>query len=160
MKQLAAAGDQDKITSVIYLLTTEFTYSPQANHRKVFFYKKIWFQYIGHAVWCLNLFIFFLKKINEGRIDRISSCNCWVDFWSSSASWGEGLLTFELLLFFNPAFFVCLSWLTSWTPSSWEVMPNSFRYYVSLYQWSVFLYLSWILTCQLYDQGPSERINL
>lgn len=35
MKQLASAGDHDKITAVITLLTTEFTYSPQANHRKV-----------------------------------------------------------------------------------------------------------------------------
>lgn len=32
---MAAAGDHDKITAVINLLTTEFTYSPQANHRKV-----------------------------------------------------------------------------------------------------------------------------
>ena len=36
MKQLTTAGDHDKITAVINLLTTEFTYSPQANHRKVF----------------------------------------------------------------------------------------------------------------------------
>ena len=36
MKQLAAAGDHDKITAVINLLTSEFTFSPQANHRKVF----------------------------------------------------------------------------------------------------------------------------
>ncbi|CAJ1936783.1 unnamed protein product [Sphenostylis stenocarpa] len=34
VKQLASAGDHDKITAVINLLTTEFTYSPQANHRK------------------------------------------------------------------------------------------------------------------------------
>ncbi|KAL6003427.1 hypothetical protein ACLOJK_023650 [Asimina triloba] len=34
VKQLAAAGDHDRITAVINLLTTEFTYSPQANHRK------------------------------------------------------------------------------------------------------------------------------
>ncbi|KEH40594.1 VAC14-like protein [Medicago truncatula] len=34
VKQLASAGDHDKITAVITLLTTEFTYSPQANHRK------------------------------------------------------------------------------------------------------------------------------
>ncbi|KAF7131616.1 hypothetical protein RHSIM_Rhsim09G0089600 [Rhododendron simsii] len=34
VKQLAAAGDHDKITAVINLLTNEFTYSPQANHRK------------------------------------------------------------------------------------------------------------------------------
>ncbi|BAT72722.1 protein VAC14 homolog [Vigna umbellata] len=34
VKQLAIAGDHDKITAVINLLTTEFTYSPQANHRK------------------------------------------------------------------------------------------------------------------------------
>ncbi|PIA26692.1 hypothetical protein AQUCO_09100085v1 [Aquilegia coerulea] len=34
VKQLAASGDHDRITSVINLLTTEFTYSPQANHRK------------------------------------------------------------------------------------------------------------------------------
>ncbi|KAB1205823.1 hypothetical protein CJ030_MR7G027988 [Morella rubra] len=34
VKQLAAAGDHDKITAVINLLTSEFTYSPQANHRK------------------------------------------------------------------------------------------------------------------------------
>ncbi|KAM4108945.1 hypothetical protein ACJW30_03G085200 [Castanea mollissima] len=34
VKQLAVAGDHDKITAVINLLTTEFTYSPQANHRK------------------------------------------------------------------------------------------------------------------------------
>ncbi|KAA8528999.1 hypothetical protein F0562_033513 [Nyssa sinensis] len=34
VKQLAAAGDHDKITAVISLLTNEFTYSPQANHRK------------------------------------------------------------------------------------------------------------------------------
>ncbi|KAK6931636.1 Vacuolar protein 14, C-terminal Fig4-binding domain [Dillenia turbinata] len=31
---LTAAGDHDRITSVINLLTTDFTYSPQANHRK------------------------------------------------------------------------------------------------------------------------------
>lgn len=35
VKQLAAAGDHDKITAVIKLLTVEFTYSPQSNHRKV-----------------------------------------------------------------------------------------------------------------------------
>ncbi|KAJ9153046.1 hypothetical protein P3X46_026535 [Hevea brasiliensis] len=34
VKQLAAAGDHDKISAVINLLTTDFTYSPQANHRK------------------------------------------------------------------------------------------------------------------------------
>ncbi|KAI3413026.1 Vac14_Fig4_bd domain-containing protein [Psidium guajava] len=34
VKQLAAAGDHDKISAVISLLTTEFTYSAQANHRK------------------------------------------------------------------------------------------------------------------------------
>ncbi|KAK2399604.1 PtdIns(3,5)P(2) sythesis regulation factor [Trifolium repens] len=34
VKQLASAGDHDKVTAVITLLTTEFTYSPQANHRK------------------------------------------------------------------------------------------------------------------------------
>lgn len=35
VKQLTAVGDHDKITAVINLLTNEFTYSPQANHRKV-----------------------------------------------------------------------------------------------------------------------------
>ncbi|QCD89573.1 protein VAC14 homolog isoform X2 [Vigna unguiculata] len=34
VKQLAFAGDHDRIVAVISLLTTEFTYSPQANHRK------------------------------------------------------------------------------------------------------------------------------
>nr|XP_016479434.1 PREDICTED: protein VAC14 homolog [Nicotiana tabacum] len=34
VKQLAVAGDHDKVTSVIHLLTQEYTYSPQANHRK------------------------------------------------------------------------------------------------------------------------------
>ncbi|KAK7843206.1 protein vac14 like protein [Quercus suber] len=34
VKQLAVAGDHDKITAVINLLTTEFTFSAQANHRK------------------------------------------------------------------------------------------------------------------------------
>lgn len=34
VKQLAAAGDHDKISAVINLLTYEFTYSAQANHRK------------------------------------------------------------------------------------------------------------------------------
>ncbi|KAF9623553.1 hypothetical protein IFM89_003343 [Coptis chinensis] len=34
VKQLAAAGDHDRITAVINLLTTEFIYSPQANLRK------------------------------------------------------------------------------------------------------------------------------
>ncbi|KAI3453176.1 hypothetical protein Pfo_009839 [Paulownia fortunei] len=34
VKQLAMAGDHDKITAVINLLTNEYTYSPQANHRK------------------------------------------------------------------------------------------------------------------------------
>ncbi|KAL6350838.1 hypothetical protein AAG906_031424 [Vitis piasezkii] len=34
VKTLAAAGDHDKITAVINLLTTEYTFSPQANHRK------------------------------------------------------------------------------------------------------------------------------
>ncbi|CAI0383458.1 unnamed protein product [Linum tenue] len=34
VKQLAAAGDHDKISAVIDLLTSEYTYSPQANHRK------------------------------------------------------------------------------------------------------------------------------
>lgn len=38
MKQLAMAGDHDKITAVINLLTNEYTYSPQANHRKVRFF--------------------------------------------------------------------------------------------------------------------------
>lgn len=35
MKNLATSGDHDKITAVVNLLTTEYTYSPQANHRKV-----------------------------------------------------------------------------------------------------------------------------
>ncbi|KAI3921189.1 hypothetical protein MKX01_036168 [Papaver californicum] len=34
VKQLAIAGEHDRITAVISLLITEFTYSPQANHRK------------------------------------------------------------------------------------------------------------------------------
>ncbi|KAI3730687.1 hypothetical protein L1987_61860 [Smallanthus sonchifolius] len=34
VKQLTIAGDHDKITAVINLLTHEFTYSSQANHRK------------------------------------------------------------------------------------------------------------------------------
>ncbi|XVF43564.1 hypothetical protein PTKIN_Ptkin02bG0049900 [Pterospermum kingtungense] len=34
VKQLASSGDHEKISAVINLLTTEFTYSPQANHRK------------------------------------------------------------------------------------------------------------------------------
>ncbi|KAL1803463.1 hypothetical protein ACET3Z_032110 [Daucus carota] len=34
VKQLTAVGDHDKITAVINLLTNEFTYSSQANHRK------------------------------------------------------------------------------------------------------------------------------
>ncbi|KAJ0692839.1 putative vacuole morphology and inheritance protein [Helianthus annuus] len=34
VKQLTAAGDHDKITAVINLLTHEFAYSPQLNHRK------------------------------------------------------------------------------------------------------------------------------
>ncbi|XP_059446598.1 protein VAC14 homolog [Corylus avellana] len=34
VKQLAAAGDHDKITSVINLLIMEFTLSAQANYRK------------------------------------------------------------------------------------------------------------------------------
>lgn len=35
MKNLATNGDHDKISAVINLLTNEFTYSPQANQRKV-----------------------------------------------------------------------------------------------------------------------------
>ncbi|CAJ2674347.1 unnamed protein product [Trifolium pratense] len=34
VKQLASAGDHDKVNAVIDLLTTEYTNSPQANHRK------------------------------------------------------------------------------------------------------------------------------
>ncbi|XP_016441220.1 protein VAC14 homolog [Nicotiana tabacum] len=34
VKQLAVAGDHDKITAIINLLTQEYTYSPQANNRK------------------------------------------------------------------------------------------------------------------------------
>ena len=37
MKQLSTAGEHDKIAAVISLLTNEFTFSPQANHRKVGF---------------------------------------------------------------------------------------------------------------------------
>ncbi|CAI9763126.1 unnamed protein product [Fraxinus pennsylvanica] len=36
VKQLAVAGDHDKITAVINLLTNEFTYSAEANHRKLY----------------------------------------------------------------------------------------------------------------------------
>lgn len=36
VKQLAAVRDHGKIMAVINLLTTEFTYSSQANQRKVF----------------------------------------------------------------------------------------------------------------------------
>lgn len=35
MKHLAASGDHNRITAVINMLITEFTCSPQANHRKV-----------------------------------------------------------------------------------------------------------------------------
>ncbi|GJT07520.1 protein VAC14 [Tanacetum coccineum] len=34
VRQLTAVGDHDKITAVINLLTHEYTYSPQTNHRK------------------------------------------------------------------------------------------------------------------------------
>ncbi|GJN08604.1 hypothetical protein PR202_ga26543 [Eleusine coracana subsp. coracana] len=34
VKQLATAGEHEKISAVIQLLTHDFTYSPQANHRK------------------------------------------------------------------------------------------------------------------------------
>jgi vacuole morphology and inheritance protein 14 len=36
VKQLAAAGDHDKISAVINLLIMDFTHSAQANYRKVF----------------------------------------------------------------------------------------------------------------------------
>ena len=35
VKQLATAGEHEKISAVILLLTHDYTYSPQANHRKV-----------------------------------------------------------------------------------------------------------------------------
>jgi vacuole morphology and inheritance protein 14 len=35
VKQLATAGEHEKISVVIQLLTNDFTFSPQANHRKV-----------------------------------------------------------------------------------------------------------------------------
>ncbi|KAJ8762972.1 hypothetical protein K2173_023101 [Erythroxylum novogranatense] len=40
VKQLATIGDHEKISAMINLLTTEFTYSPQANQRKVCRYRK------------------------------------------------------------------------------------------------------------------------
>lgn len=78
MKQLAVAGDHDKITAVINLLTTEFTYSAQANHRKVFSIYRILstcfeFVTVNMIVW----FEFWLHYV--GGIDRISCCHSWVD---------------------------------------------------------------------------------
>ena len=35
VKQLATAGEHEKISVVISLLINDFTYSPQATHRKV-----------------------------------------------------------------------------------------------------------------------------
>jgi vacuole morphology and inheritance protein 14 len=35
VKQLATAGEHEKISAVIQLITNDFTFSPQANHRKV-----------------------------------------------------------------------------------------------------------------------------
>ncbi|XP_062196987.1 protein VAC14 homolog [Phragmites australis] len=35
VKQLTTAGEHEKISTVISLLTNDFTYSPQANHQKV-----------------------------------------------------------------------------------------------------------------------------
>jgi len=34
VKQLAMAGEHERISAVISLLTNDFTYSPQSNHRK------------------------------------------------------------------------------------------------------------------------------
>lgn len=42
VKQLAAVRDHGKIMAVINLLTTEFTYSSQANQRKVFQQLDLW----------------------------------------------------------------------------------------------------------------------
>lgn len=59
VKQLAAVGDHDKITAVINLLTTEFTSSPQANHRKV--EKDYYYNY--NYNYLVMYFIIFLKLV-------------------------------------------------------------------------------------------------
>lgn len=87
VKTLAAAGDHDKITAVINLLTTEYTFSPQANHRKVLFP----LGWIG-----LDLISVFLDNclnfefLSVGRIDRLGCCNGRFDFGSLTAPWGKG----------------------------------------------------------------------
>ena len=47
MKQLAVAGEHEKINAVINMLNVDLTYSPQANHRKV---------------GCVGFFFFFLAQ--------------------------------------------------------------------------------------------------
>lgn len=82
VKQLAAVGDHDKITAVINLLTTEFTFSPQANHRKVF---------VSYGFDLFDLISVFLAiSFNfelpyAGRIDRLGCRNGWFDFGSLTA---------------------------------------------------------------------------
>uniref|UniRef100_A0A3Q7FZA7 EF-hand domain-containing protein n=2 Tax=Solanum lycopersicum TaxID=4081 RepID=A0A3Q7FZA7_SOLLC len=43
VKHLTSAGDHDKITAVISLLSQEYTYSPQAHNRKATFFQKAFF---------------------------------------------------------------------------------------------------------------------
>ena len=50
MKQLAVAGEHDKIAAVINLLVNEFTNSPQANHRKVGFFSLIMPSFVDKLV--------------------------------------------------------------------------------------------------------------
>jgi hypothetical protein len=91
VKSLAAAGDHEKISIVINLLTNEFTASAQANHRKVrlfFSLKKkeceLFFNFIVLIQLRHNFGIFIC--LYAGRIDRTSSCNSRVNFRRSPTS--------------------------------------------------------------------------
>ena len=90
MKSLAAAGDHEKISMVINLLTNEFTSSTQANHRKVFVFSlkkkecELFFNFIVLIQLRHNFGIFIC--LYAGRIDRTSSCNSRVNCRSSPTS--------------------------------------------------------------------------
>ena len=53
VKQLAAAGEHDKITAVINLLANEFTYSAQVNRRKVS--SQVW----KLGFYCIYIVVFY-----------------------------------------------------------------------------------------------------
>ncbi|KAK8583023.1 hypothetical protein V6N13_069787 [Hibiscus sabdariffa] len=100
VKQLASAGDHDKISAVINLLAKEFTYSSQSNHRKG--------GLIGLAAATVGLSseaAQHLEQIVPPVLNSLSDQDCRVQYYACEALYNIAkVVRGDFIIFFNQIF--------------------------------------------------------